>query len=144
MYCTQPYPKVIGWQQFQNTITTTNAAAAVPLQVASATSFIAPFIVPAGPTRLVRIEANLAFLGSSAAAGTTLTVTAQATNAGQTYGVGIVKVAVASDGTVMFTTGVVATPPGTYYAQLLWQQGAAGTMTAGAAYLNSNIAVEFV
>jgi hypothetical protein len=143
IYNTQPYPRVIGWAQFQNTITTTGTAS-VPLQVNNATSFTAPFIIPAGISRNVRIEVNLAFLGSSAAAGTLITLTGYSDNASTSFAVGTIKVAVASDGTAMFTTGVKQLAPGTYNAQCSYQQGAAGTMTAGATYLNSNIAVEYV
>jgi hypothetical protein len=141
-FVTTPYPKVISYTQFQNSLTTTQTAA-VQIQAVSGGTFLTPFVIPAGASRLIRMEVNLAFVSSSAAAGSKVTITGVLNNGNTTMAVGVNNVAVASDGQMVYITGVALLAPGTYNGGVIMQQNAAGTLTVGATYLNSNMSIEY-
>lgn len=102
-----------------------------------------PFIVPAGPARLVRIWCQCSYVQSSAAAGTAIVANTQyATPGGSftTVGQQQYKVQVASDGNPMRPDDVVQLAAGSYVANLVVSQGAAGTITV----LTPQIGVELL
>lgn len=144
IFNTQPYPRMIGFVAFPNAITTTQTAQApVP-------GTICPFIVPAGPARPIKVTITMSFVGSSATAGTSITLSPYLgnNNAGGT-GVSpasVFKVAVASDGipVTLLAASVVPQTAGSYNAQLASTQGAAGTLTIGVTYGVTSVMVEYV
>lgn len=137
-----PYPRLVAYASFANTVTTTANNVSTPVP-----GLIAPFIVPAGPIRNVRISLNVPALLSSATAGTLLQAHAWIGNS-VSGGTSVVNatpnVKVASDGDAIGATGVVALAAGSYTAQVSMQQGAAGTLTFGASYNSNTLAVDLI
>ena len=127
IYPTSPYPRLLAATQNSNSDTST-LTTFFPLP-----RLVCPFIIPAGPSRLVRFSLFLSLLTSSAAAGTNIT-TGISSDLFVTFPAGgVAKVSVTADsGLVQYVTGVARLAAGTYYANPYLTQAAAGTLTYGA------------
>jgi hypothetical protein len=120
--------------------TTTTSTSLIPL-AALATRFI----VPAGPPRQVRLRGHLCYVQSSAAAGTSITAEVLWTNSsGTNIAASLYKVNVTSDGIPMDINATAQLAAGTYVGWVSVQQGAAGTLTVGGAFVICDITVEMV
>lgn len=142
IYPTMPYPRIIGYASYANAFTTTSTAA-IPIP-----GLIAPFVVPTGTTSRIRVIIGSNFIGSSATAGTTLTLQAYPGNASSATAINAaaIKTAVASDGDNLSLIAVSTAPltAGSYTAQMGATQGAAGTLTLGVSFGTTFIFVELV
>lgn len=142
IYLSRPYPGAIGIGEFggasafSNTLTVNQP---VP-------NMIAPFIIPAGPSRQVKVTLFLANVTSSSAAGTTITMEGVIGNAmaGTVAAINQFKVAVTSDGMGLSAVGYATLAAGSYTAQVAANQAAAGTITVGTGFVQSGVSVELV
>ena len=126
----EPFPKVIGYQQFSNSYTTTETA------VTPIPNLILPFVVPAGSSlRSIKMSANVPFLASSAAAGNTVSFNLYSANVTGGLASAQGKMSVASDGWPLCVAGIGSLAPGTYYGTCATAAGSAGTVTVSATYL---------
>lgn len=127
IYPTTPFPRIIASMMNTNGDTTTLASTIFPLP-----RLITPFVIPPGPSRLVKLTIQFAFLSSSAVAGTNISVGMCPDNLTTYFVSAISKVPVASDGGInQFFAGVGRLAAGTYYGQANLNQGAAGTLSYG-------------
>lgn len=147
IYPTTGYPGIIGGNYYTGTITTTLTANS-PVAGSPLVGFVAPFIIPAGAGRLIRLTLATPAFGSSATAGTALSARAYVGNAAQLVAFANPNVKVASDFDAL-QVGNPAAPsflqaPGSYTAQVWTTQGAAGTLTMGALATATVLTVELV
>lgn len=142
IYNTVPFPKVIGQQVFANALSTSLTATS-PIPGPTNNPFVAPFVVPPGPVRKVKIGMATPLWTSSAAVGTSVTLATNSDNNVTPFGTMAQKVAVASDGAGTNFAAARPLTAGTYYAQAFSQQGAAGTMTLSATFFVTYLTVEY-
>jgi hypothetical protein len=144
-YPTSPYPRVIGFAALTG-FTTMNLTAMSPIP-----RMVAPFIIPPGVSRTVRITITLSTVSSTAAAGTTLNFFGGVGNAGAFGTVSGIpdfsaKVNVTGDGMgpLMATSVTGPQTAGSYTAQVGMTQSATGGTVGGPGYFNSVILVEYI
>lgn len=145
IFNTDPYPTLIALRAMGIAVTTT-ATSAVPVNDLKA-PMIVPYIIPPGPSRRVKLWASLALFGSTAAAGTQLTIQLSDGNTGtntSAIAISLPKVKVASDPDGMFLAATMLKAPGSYTAQMWMAQGAAGTLSVGSLLEPSQFGVELV
>lgn len=140
IFPTSPGNALIGVRNLLVAFTTT-ATSAVPMGAPSG-AMVVPFIVPAGTPRRLKVWLNLPLFGSSATAGTTLTCNLVTGNNTNVVASQQPKVNVTSDQTSMFISGSALLAPGSYTAQVWLTQGAAGTLTAGILFVQTQMGVE--
>lgn len=140
VFMTNPLPGIIANSQFNPASAyTTTETANTPIP-----NLIAPFIIPTGPARRVKITTNLPFVASSAAAGTTVKIGTWSANITGTVGLQQGTMAAASDGWPMTVEGWTTLAAGTYYPTVTTASSAAGTITVGVAFANNQVWVELL
>ena len=138
IYPVAPYPRLIA--HGQNSGATSTLTTAFPIS-----DQITPFVIPAGPSRLVKMTMHFGLLSSSATAGTNITMALYSDNATTPAMQAIAKVPVASDGGLgLDFAGYLRLAPGTYYAQFYLTQGAAGTISFGFSTAPNQLSIQLV
>jgi hypothetical protein len=148
IFPTSPYPGIIGFAFFNSPAFTSTSTAGIPVP-----NLIAPFIVPTGIAKKVRVSVYCPFVTSSASAGSTVVLQSLIGNAvsgGSLWGYSQTKTAVASAGSSVAMAGLSGfgnsglEQPGSYTAQVSATQNAAGTMTLGINLASTYVMVELV
>ena len=137
IYPTTPYPRTIGASYMPNgyTTTTTTVQPIYPL--------VTPFVVPAGPSRLVKMNLSLSLFRSSASAATNMIAQVFSDNASTLFATALQTVSVTSDNGVFTMLGIgPRLAAGTYYAQAYANQNGSGTMSVGTTGVASELIVE--
>jgi hypothetical protein len=97
--------------------------------------FVAPFIIPVGQQRTVKLTFHTNRFSASGAAGTGLLAIVYIGNSVSSPTATVADahplLPVASDGGYIEMSGLVQLPAGTYFATVAVQQNAAGTLTIG-------------
>ena len=140
IYPTSPNPTLIASNRFAGGAVTTTSTSGVPVG-----GTITPFIVPPGTSRRVKLQANIPWLLTSAAAGSTIQALVQYATVGgslQSANSCLNALSVTSDGFSVQLFGAVLLTPGSYIATIGLQQSAAGTLTFGKAYYIPLLTVE--
>lgn len=138
-YNTNPFPKTIGYANYLGAATST-LTSAFPQH-----NLVAPFNIPPGVSKPIRVVFHTPILNSSAAAGQNVLVQTFLGNAlsGTALGAEQHFVAVASDGVGSEFTGYVQAGVGSNTAQVKITQSGAGTVTLGLLLATTFISVEY-
>jgi hypothetical protein len=142
IYPTAPFPTLIGYAQFLNATTTTSTST-IPVP-----KLVAPFIIPPGAPRRVKVTLSSPFFTSSAVAGSADVIGTTIGNSSTGASVASFngKLSVSSDGTGIVLQGIAPTDlaAGLSTATASMSQGAAGTLTLSLAFGITCILVELV
>lgn len=142
IYPTTAWPGLIGGAIYSNAYTTTLTASS-PLPGTNSTyGFIAPFLIPTGPNRNLKISTFTPAFGSSATAGTVVQLVTYVGNKVGLVTAATPSVKVASDFDTVQTIGYSTVAAGVLNAQVWTQSGAAGTITAGGLAISTLVLVE--
>lgn len=149
IYPTQPYGIIAscGWNDVITTTATNNGVFLIGRAAHAEQVAVMGIVVPAGPSRRVKVFAQFPTLQSSAAAGTQLDLNVGSATSGGGLGswaTASPKVKVVSDGDAEMLVGFSPyLAPGSYYISASVNAGASGTLTLGRALTQTILAAEF-